>query len=96
MAIAVDNLADAESLTEADKEKEEEKEKAKALRRSASKSPVDDEKQVCGTSCSQELRVRVNRSEREIKIIYSILTLTFSHNIPKKGFVYAGCSGRTY
>ena len=53
LAIAVDNLADAESLTEADKEKEEEKEKAKALRRSASKSPVDDEKQVCGVSCSQ-------------------------------------------
>ena len=46
LAIAVDNLADAESLTEADKEKEEEKEKAKALRRSASKSPIEDEKQV--------------------------------------------------
>ena len=42
----MDNLADAESLTEADKEKEEEKEKAKALRRSVSKSPVDDENQV--------------------------------------------------
>ncbi len=46
LAIAVDNLADAESLTEADKEKEEEKEKAKALRRSASKSPVDEEKKL--------------------------------------------------
>ncbi len=46
LAIAVDNLADAESLTEADKEKEEEKEKAKALRRSSSKSPVDEERQV--------------------------------------------------
>ncbi len=42
----MDNLADAESLTEADKEKEEEKEKAKALRRSASKSPVDEEKKL--------------------------------------------------
>ena len=39
LAIAVDNLGDAESLTEADKEKEEEEEKAKELR-AASKSPA--------------------------------------------------------
>ena len=39
----MDNLADAESLTEIEKEKEEEKEKAKSLRRSVS--PLDkDEK----------------------------------------------------
>ena len=39
MAIAVDNLADAESLTEMEKEKEEEKERTKSLRHSKSKSP---------------------------------------------------------
>ncbi|CAD5115428.1 DgyrCDS4403 [Dimorphilus gyrociliatus] len=36
LAIAVDNLADAESLTEAEEEAEEEKEKARSLRRSKS------------------------------------------------------------
>ena len=45
MAIAVDNLADAESLTAMEKEKEEEKERSKSLRRSHSKSPVDGENQ---------------------------------------------------
>ena len=41
LAIAVDNLADAESLTELEKEKEEEREKQKEMRRSGSKSPID-------------------------------------------------------
>ncbi|KAK2156437.1 hypothetical protein LSH36_213g02000 [Paralvinella palmiformis] len=45
LAIAVDNLADAESLTAMEKEKEEEKERSKSLRRSHSKSPVDGESQ---------------------------------------------------
>ena len=42
LAIAVDNLADADSLTEMEKEKEEEKKKQKESRRSGSKSPVND------------------------------------------------------
>ena len=41
LAIAVDNLADADSLSEMDKEKEEEKERTKSLRRSKSKSPLE-------------------------------------------------------
>ncbi|CAH1784487.1 unnamed protein product [Owenia fusiformis] len=45
LAIAVDNLADAESLTEAEKEKEEEKERTKSLRRSKSRSPSDEKKE---------------------------------------------------
>ena len=39
LAIAVDNLADADSLSEIEKEKEEEKERTKSLRRSKSKTP---------------------------------------------------------
>ena len=35
----MDNLADADALTEIDKEKEEEKERSKSLRRSSSKTP---------------------------------------------------------
>ena len=50
LAIAVDNLADAESLTEIDKEKEEEKERTKSLKRSSSKSPQDDEEVQVGGS----------------------------------------------
>ena len=44
LAIAVDNLADAESLTEAEEEDKEEKEKTRELRRSKSKTPTIDEK----------------------------------------------------
>ena len=40
LAIAVDNLADAESLADADKEKEEER--SRSLRRSTSKTPLND------------------------------------------------------
>ncbi|XP_036357316.1 muscle calcium channel subunit alpha-1-like isoform X3 [Octopus sinensis] len=39
LAIAVDNLADAQSLTEIEQEKEEEKERSRSIRRSKSKSP---------------------------------------------------------
>lgn len=39
LAIAVDNLADAQSLTEIEKEKEEEKERTRSIRRSKSKTP---------------------------------------------------------
>lgn len=42
LAIAVDNLADAQSLTEIEEQKEEEKERKKSLRRSKSKSPIKD------------------------------------------------------
>ena len=45
MAIAVDNLADAESLTEAEEEDKEEKERTKELRRSKSKTPTLEEKE---------------------------------------------------
>ena len=41
LAIAVDNLGDAESLSEAEKEKEEEAEKAKELRASSRSPPHD-------------------------------------------------------
>lgn len=44
LAIAVDNLADADALTEIDKEKEEEKERTKSLRRSSSKTPQGSDK----------------------------------------------------
>ena len=44
LAIAVDNLADAQSLTEIEEEKAEEKERTKSVRRSKSKSPEKDEK----------------------------------------------------
>ena len=40
LAIAVDNLADAESLSDMEKEKEEEK--SRSLRRSTSKTPLED------------------------------------------------------
>ena len=46
LAIAVDNLADAQSLTEIEEEKAEERERTKSIRRSKSKSPEKDEK-VC-------------------------------------------------
>ncbi|KAJ8301679.1 hypothetical protein KUTeg_020666 [Tegillarca granosa] len=39
LAIAVDNLADAQSLTEIDEEKEEQKERIRSIRRSKSKTP---------------------------------------------------------
>ena len=39
LAIAVDNLADAQDLTEIEEEKEEEKERTRSLRRSKSRSP---------------------------------------------------------
>ncbi|XP_041350166.1 muscle calcium channel subunit alpha-1-like isoform X2 [Gigantopelta aegis] len=39
LAIAVDNLADAQSLTEIEQEKEEEKERTRSIRRSKSKTP---------------------------------------------------------
>ena len=42
MAIAVDNLADAQSLTEIEQEKEEEKERTRSIRRSKSKTPEKD------------------------------------------------------
>lgn len=42
LAIAVDNLADAQSLTEIEQEKEEEKERTRSIRRSKSKSPEKD------------------------------------------------------
>ena len=46
LAIAVDNLADAQSLTEDEAEKEDEKERIRSLRRS--KTPEGDEKsKVC-------------------------------------------------
>ena len=44
LAIAVDNLADAQSLTEIEEEKAEEKERTKSVRRSKSKSPEKEEK----------------------------------------------------
>ena len=44
LAIAVDNLADAESLTEAEEEQKEEKERTRELRRSKSKTPTLEEK----------------------------------------------------
>ncbi|CAG5115977.1 unnamed protein product, partial [Candidula unifasciata] len=43
LAIAVDNLADAQSLTEIEEQKEEEKERKKSLRRSKSISPSKDQ-----------------------------------------------------
>ncbi|XP_059167740.1 muscle calcium channel subunit alpha-1-like isoform X5 [Physella acuta] len=43
LAIAVDNLADAQSLTEIEEEKEEEKERTRSLRRSKSRSPTKDQ-----------------------------------------------------
>lgn len=43
LAIAVDNLADAQSLTEIEQEKEEEKERTRSIRRSKSKTPEKDE-----------------------------------------------------
>ena len=59
LAIAVDNLADAESLSEIDKEKEEEKEKTKSLRRSKSKTPTEgvsgDEGSDCKSNVSRVL-----------------------------------------
>ena len=42
LAIAVDNLADAQSLTEIEQEKEEEKERTRSIRRSKSKTPEKD------------------------------------------------------
>lgn len=39
LAIAVDNLADAQSLTEIEEEKAEERERTRSIRRSRSKSP---------------------------------------------------------
>ncbi|XP_055958149.1 muscle calcium channel subunit alpha-1 [Patella vulgata] len=42
LAIAVDNLADAQSLTEIEEQKNEEKERTRSIRRSKSKSPVKD------------------------------------------------------
>ena len=43
LAIAVDNLADAQSLTEIEEEKAEERERTKSIRRSKSKSPEKDQ-----------------------------------------------------
>lgn len=45
LAIAVDNLADAQSLTEIEEEQEEEKERIRSIRRSKSRTP-DGEKEV--------------------------------------------------
>ena len=42
LAIAVDNLADAQDLTEIEEEKEDEKERTRSLRRSKSRSPNQD------------------------------------------------------
>ena len=42
LAIAVDNLADAQSLTEIEEEKEEEKERMRSIRRSKSRTPEGD------------------------------------------------------
>ncbi|RUS83605.1 hypothetical protein EGW08_008624 [Elysia chlorotica] len=55
LAIAVDNLADAQSLTEIEEEKEEEKERTRSLRRSKSRSPtkeqeVEDARDVNGNN----------------------------------------------
>nr|AAO83839.1 voltage-dependent L-type calcium channel alpha-1 subunit isoform b [Lymnaea stagnalis] len=46
LAIAVDNLADAQSLTEIEEEKEEEKERTRSLRRSKSRSPNKEQQEV--------------------------------------------------
>ena len=46
LAIAVDNLADAQSLTEIEAEKAEERERTRSIRRSKSKSPEKGEEQV--------------------------------------------------
>ncbi|KAK3797828.1 hypothetical protein RRG08_052427 [Elysia crispata] len=43
LAIAVDNLADAQSLTEIEEEKEEEKERTRSIRRSKSRSPTKEQ-----------------------------------------------------
>lgn len=45
LAIAVDNLADAQSLTEIEQEKEEEKARSQSIRRSKSKSPGQEDKE---------------------------------------------------
>ncbi|KAL3851956.1 hypothetical protein ACJMK2_015646, partial [Sinanodonta woodiana] len=45
LAIAVDNLADAQSLTEVEQEKEEEKERIRSIRRSKSRTPEKDKDQ---------------------------------------------------
>lgn len=45
LAIAVDNLADAQSLTEIEEEQEEEKERMRSIRRSKSRTP-DGEKDM--------------------------------------------------
>lgn len=64
LAIAVDNLADAESLTEAEEEAEEEKEKARSLKRS--KSPEG--------SQTEEVNVRIVVS---VKKLFSLFIKTF-------------------
>lgn len=46
LAIAVDNLADAQSLTEIDEEKEEQKERIRSIRRSKSKTPEGEKEKV--------------------------------------------------
>ena len=64
LAIAVDNLADAQSLTEIEEEKAEEKERTKSVRRSKSKSPEKDEKVGnCISSCLTR-----NKNEKNCKI----------------------------
>ncbi len=82
LAIAVDNLADAESLTEADKEKEEEKEKAKALRRSASKSPIDEEKKL-------PVSQKVSRSRSSFVLFFSFdfLCMYILHHLEKNKII---------
>ena len=63
LAIAVDNLGDAESLSEAEKEKEEEAEKAKELRASSRSPPHD----------ASSLKVKVSVTPRRG------VTLRFDH-----------------
>jgi voltage-dependent calcium channel L type alpha-1D len=51
LAIAVDNLADAQSLTEIEEEKEEEKERMRSIRRSKSRTPEGDKDMVSKLNC---------------------------------------------
>ena len=76
LAIAVDNLADAESLSEAEKEKEEEAEKAKELR-AASQSPARDESSL-RVKVSGAFNMTVTRADHVILSLVVVVVVVVS------------------
>ncbi|KAL5014501.1 hypothetical protein ScPMuIL_008771, partial [Solemya velum] len=59
LAIAVDNLADAQTLTEIEQEKKEEKERTRSIRRSKSKTPEKDKEKKYGLKITIEANKKI-------------------------------------